>query len=134
MSKKGKSEFDGGKSGFDDTDNDIDIVIMQARASAMFDTFCTQFLMPLCFGIIPLFQQHVVDVMAADIDKGIRTLVTSDLMWPHGATKDMNLYAYPSAAVSQEDFVMHVINVAMEEWGKGSISDTGQQAPKVFTG
>jgi hypothetical protein len=132
MSKKGKSGFDG-KSRFDDTEDDIDIVITQARASATFDTFRTQFLMPLCFGVIPLFQQHVVDVMAADVDKGIRTLVTSDLMWPHGATKDMNLYAYPSAAVSQEDFVMHVINVAMEESGRGSISNRSQ-SPNLSTG
>jgi len=106
------------KSGSDEIIDDMDVGAAQARATATFLTFRTQFLTPLCFGVAPLFPQKVVDAMAEDVEAGIRSLDTANMSWPHGAVKDMQLYAFPSTAASEEELFKHVASVAAEDSGR----------------
>ena len=108
-----------GKPGSDELSEDEDVGVAQARSSLTFDTFRTQFLMHLCFGVTPLFPQNVVDAMTDDAEGGIYSLDAANLSWPNGAVKEVQLYALPSIGLSQEEFVSHVANVAKEESGRG---------------
>jgi hypothetical protein len=111
-----------GKPGKSDND-DADVAIAQSRSSATFDTVGTQFLTPLCFGVTPLFPQKVVEAMNDNVEEGILSLEDVNLSWPNGAIEEVQLYAFPSPNLSQEEFLKCVSTVADEEFGTDLLSD-----------
>jgi hypothetical protein len=75
------------------------------RAKATWDNFGTQFLSPLCFGIIPLFNSK-------EENKG-------NTKWPSGHTqKSMQLYAYSKTFESSTEFVARLEKTRkkQQEW------------------
>ena len=99
-------------------EDDADVGVAQSRANATFGTFRTQFLTPLCFAVAPLFSQNIVDAMAENVDEGMCSIDAASMNWPHGAVQDIQLYAFSSTAMSQEEFVRQVTTVAVEESGR----------------
>ena len=103
-----------GKSGKSD-DDDADVALAQARSSATFEGLGTQFLTPLCFGVTPLFPQNAAEKMNENLEEDIRSLEDANLCWPNGAMNEVQLYAFPSTNLSQEEFLNCVSTVASEE-------------------
>lgn len=119
-----------GKTGEEEFTDDMDIGIAQSRSSATFDTFRTQFLTPLCFGITPLFPQTVVESVAANGDPC--ALESASMSWPNGATNKVELYAFPSSSLSQDEFVKCLATISAEETGRltrSHLSNDGRHRP-----
>ena len=86
------------------------------RASAVFDTFGTQLLSPLCFGVTPLYHQP-----------------PQEYAWPAGhVQEDITLYAYPSAPESHEDFVQRLCHLVGPTPLSGTASNAGSSSVDSF--
>lgn len=75
-----------------------DIVAAKSSAKTVFDAHGTKFLSPICFGVLPLFPSDEADQRFA---------------WPNGSSQMMDLFAFPSTADTQDDFIerlAHIVN------------------------
>ena len=68
--------------------NDEDLNGMANRAKAL-DGFDTQFLTPLCFGVLPVFQHDI----------------SEDMSWPQGMAQLMRLYSHSPLTESEDGFI-----------------------------
>jgi hypothetical protein len=67
----------------------------RSRAWAVFSNFGTQFLTPICFGAVPIF-----DTVDLEQDDG----VSANYRWPGtGCTQTVELFAFPSQAADSRD-------------------------------
>ena len=99
----------------DGSSEDGDALTTKARPGSTFKAIGTQFLSPLCFGVVPLFPRKVAEAMDENVEEGIRSLDDINLSWPNGETEEMQLYAVPSSAMSQNEFLKCVSQVAADE-------------------
>ncbi|CAJ1934528.1 unnamed protein product [Cylindrotheca closterium] len=77
------------------------------RANSAMESFGTQFLSPLSFGVTPLFP--VTGKFENQED---------DYLWPQGhVAKDVQLFAYPPMPESQEEFVSRLKQLALRHEG-----------------
>ncbi|KAL3942634.1 MAG: hypothetical protein SGBAC_003206 [Bacillariaceae sp.] len=75
------------------------------RANSVLDSFGTQFLSPLCFGVTSLFPVVAENVHSQE-----------DYLWPQGhLARDVQLYAYPPMPESQEEFVARLCQIALRQ-------------------
>mmetsp|Transcript_42396 Transcript_42396/g.102457 ORF Transcript_42396/g.102457 Transcript_42396/m.102457 type:complete len:2457 (+) Transcript_42396:97-7467(+) len=73
------------------------------RANSVLESFGTQFLSPLCFGVTPLFP-------VTEKEK------QEDYVWPQGhLAKEVQLYSYPPMPESQEEFVLRLRQIALRQ-------------------
>ena len=75
------------------------------RASAAFDQFGTQFMTPLCFGVVKLCPCRNGKMSSTAV-------VPEQMLWPKGAMQDMQLHCFPDCSVSQEDFCQRLVKIA----------------------
>ena len=73
----------------------VDPTTTEKRAMDTFDAFGTQFLTPLCFGILPLFSTS-----------------QDDLQWPRGESQTMQLFSYHTINESEKDFIERLASIS----------------------
>jgi len=84
----------------------------EIKAGRAFDALGTQFLTPLCFGILPLFPLKSSTTMSNDTN----TSTNSETMhWPNGVTQDMTIFSQPTKPESEEDFVARLIALSEQQ-------------------
>jgi hypothetical protein len=82
------------------------------RANSVLDSFGTQFMSPLCFGVTALYPKLLLSSSSSSSD----TAGDANLEWPRGQTQNnMQLYSHPSQAESQADFVLRLRKIAVRQ-------------------
>jgi hypothetical protein len=84
--------------------------------SSHLEEFGTQFLTPLCFGLIPVFSQSHLQSIAGDV---------GNLTWPNGESQIMQLFAFPNLPESQQEFVDRLVIL------KSHLNQSEQQTTEV---
>ena len=90
------------------------------RAWNVFENFGTQFLTPLCFGVVPIFDsvslegRKVADSLEID---GVDRIYK----WPNGCTRNVAMYGYPVKPESSESFIRRLCDI---RWGSTNRVDT----------
>ena len=92
--------------------------ITEMRAGKVLDSLGTQFLTPICFGILPLFQIKNANAQSdTNIDSG-------KMQWPNEITQTMAFFSYPTKPESEEDFVARLVTLSEVQSKSGNIIDS----------
>eukprot|EP00980_Cylindrotheca_fusiformis_P014005 scaffold3653_cov124-Cylindrotheca_fusiformis.AAC.8 len=99
------------------------------RANSVMNSFGTQFMSPLCFGVTPLYPTLLADDDDADDEED----GPSKLEWPSGKIhSNMRLYSYPAQLESQTDFVRRLRKIAARQEESESKTDDSS-SPMFFS-